>query len=117
MGRDPLPASLACVDALLLPSLWSMWAELSRLGRGLQEATSCLQLQLLTSSWSPGWLVPEMLFQGSSFVKASWTPEALRSVPAATCLSGTPEHQISHVTFSILGEGFLEEQDPTCLVP
>lgn len=71
MGRDPLPASLACVDALLLPSLWSMWAELSRLGRGLQEATSCLQLQLLTSSWSPGWLVPEMLFQGSSFVKAS----------------------------------------------
>lgn len=50
-------------------------------------------------------------------MKASWTPEALRSVPAATCLSGTPEHQISHVTFSILGEGFLEEQDPTCLVP
>lgn len=33
------------------------------------------------------------------------------------CLLGTPERLISYVTISILGKGFLEEQDHTRLVP
>lgn len=63
VARVPLPARLTCLDALLLPSIWSMRAELSRLGRGLPKAASLpgppAPYFLLESSW----LVPGMLFQ------------------------------------------------------
>lgn len=61
MGRDPLPASLACVDALLLPSLWSMRAELSRLGRGLQAWQRSPRSYVLPATPAPYFLLESWL--------------------------------------------------------